>query len=298
MLSNFRGCLFGLAIGDALGRIVEGMSYEEIKNRYGFIDDYLSEEVEWTDDTEQALLLAESIASTIYFSPEDFANRLKKLSPSKFYGPTSSEAIKRLKMGYSWRESGVPSDTDGAAMRVASIGLVYHFNYNLVEDYAVISSMITHKGSAAIGGAVAVAIAIACVINEDDRMLEEIIKRTEKYDSLISEKIEYAYQIRNASLEKAVKSLGNSIMAFDAVPLAFYCYFSSKTFEKAVTKAVNAGGDTDTIAAIAGAIKGTEVGEEKIPEKFKRIKNQEKIIEAADKLYQVYLKILSNLSSF
>ena len=73
MLSNFRGCLFGLAVGDALGRTVEGMSYEEIKNRYGFIDDYLSDEAEWTDDTEQALLLAESIASTIYFTPEDTA---------------------------------------------------------------------------------------------------------------------------------------------------------------------------------------------------------------------------------
>ena len=298
MLSNFRGCLIGLAVGDALGRAVEGMSYEEIRERYGFIKDYLDEEAEWTDDTEQALILAESIASTIYFSPEDFANRLKNLPLSDFYGPTSSKAIKRLKMGYSWRESGIPSDTDGSAMRVAPVGLVYHFNYNLVENYAVISSVITHKGSAAIGGAVAVAIAIACVINEDDRMLEEIVKRAKKYDNLLAEKVEYAYQMRNASLEKAVKSLGNSIMAFDAVPLAFYCYFSSKTFEKAVTKAVNAGGDTDTIAAITGAIKGAEVGEDGIPEKFKRIKNIERVIKAADDLYRVYQKILANLSSF
>ncbi len=148
MLSNFRGCLVGLAIGDALGKDFEGLSFEEIRERYGYIRDI--GDGEWTDDTEQALILAESIASTLYFSPDDFASRLKNIGLSRFYGPTSSKAIERLKRGLSWRESGVFSDTDGSAMRVAPIGLVYHFNYNLIEKYAILSSIITHKGNAAI----------------------------------------------------------------------------------------------------------------------------------------------------
>ncbi len=291
MLSNFRGCLVGLAIGDALGKDFEGLSFEEIRERYGHIRDM--GDGEWTDDTEQALILAESIASTLYFSPDDFANRLKNIGLSRFYGPTSSKAIERLKRGLSWRESGVFSDTDGSAMRVAPIGLVYHFNYNLIEKYAIISSIVTHKGNAAIAGAVAVAIAVACAVNQDEDLLEEVVKRCEKFDVLIAEKIEYAYQIRNESLEKAVKEIGTSIMAFDAVPFAFYCYFSSKTFEEAVVKAVNAGGDTDTIAAIVGAIKGAENGLDEIPDRFKKIRDYERILEIADRLYDAYLRIAS-----
>jgi len=293
MISNFRGCLIGLAIGDALGMPFEGLSFEKIR-----CEDVIKRiNRDWTDDTEQALILAESIANTVYFSPEDFSNKLKNAKLSQFYGPTSKKAIEKLKMGYSWKDSGIISDTDGAAMRVASIGLVYHFNYNLVEDYAIISSVVTHKGNSAIAASVAVAIAIACIINEDERLVEEVVKRCERYDNLVAEKIEYAFQIRNANLEKAVKEIGNSIMAFDAIPLAFYCYFSSKTFEKAVIKAVCSGGDTDTIAAITGAMKGAEVGIERIPENFKKIKDYDKIIETADKLYKTYLSIAKISSS-
>lgn len=297
MISEFRGCIAGFAIGDSLGMPVEGLSAEEIKRIYGRIDDFLDSEDglnqgEWTDDTVQMIILAESIIETIHFSPENFAQKLKKLELSHRFGPTSSTAIKRLKIGYSWKESGINSDTNGSAMRVAPIGLVYNHNYNLVENYAEIASRVTHTGSAAISASVAVAVAIAGIVNEDDEMISEVVRRAGKYDAMVAEKIEYAYQIRNASLEKAVKELGTSIMAYESVPFAFYCYFSSKTFESAVLKAVNAGGDTDTIGAITGALKGAEVGIEKIPEKFKRIQNYSRIVELADRLYEIHEKLV------
>ena len=293
---NFRGSLAGLAIGDALGMPVEGMSFEEIRRRFGIVDRFMESEDgllagEWTDDTEQALLLAESLAETLYFQPDDFADRLRRLDISHRYGPTSSKAMQNLRRGRSWRESGIESDTNGSAMRSPPIGLMYHFNYNLVEIYAVISSSITHRGSGAIAASVAVAIGVACILNEDEKMVEEVVKRSEKYDTLVAEKIEYAYQIRSSSLERAVKEIGNSIMAVDSVPLAFYCYFSSRTFEQAVVKAASSGGDTDTIAAITGALKGTEVGIAGIPEKFRSVKDYEKIINVADRLFDAYLKI-------
>lgn len=286
----------GLAIGDALGMPVEGVSFEEIREKYREIRNFMPsgdglEAGEWTDDTEQALILAESLCETLYFSPDNFAEKLKRINLSHRYGPTSSRAITNLKRGYSWRESGIESDTNGSSMRVPPIGLLYHHNYSLVENYAAIASSITHKGNAAIAGSVAVAVGIACILNEDGMLFEEVVKRVEKYDTLTAEKIEYAFQIRNASLSKAVKELGNTMMAFDAVPMAFYCYFSSKNFEHTVIKGASAGGDTDTIAAIAGAMKGAETGFEGIPEKFKKIKNLSRIIKTADKLYNAYLRI-------
>ncbi len=296
MKDNFRGALAGLAIGDALGMPFEGISFDEIREKHGVVKEFMPSDDglsagEWTDDTEQALILAESLCETLYFSPDNFAEKLKKIQLSHRYGPTSTRAITNLKRGYSWRESGIESDTDGSSMRVSPIGLLYHYNYSLVENYAAIASSITHKGNAAIAGSVAVAVAIACILNEDDMLFEEVVKRVEKYDTLTAEKIEYAYQIRNASLSKAVKELGNTIMAFDAVPMAFYCYFSSKNFEQAVIKGASAGGDTDTIAAMAGSMKGAETGFEKIPAKFKKIKDLDRILEISDLLYEAYLKI-------
>ncbi len=288
--------MVGLAIGDALGMPVEGMSFEEIRERYGEISDFMPsddglEAGEWTDDTEQALILAESLCETLYFSPENFAEKLKDISLSHRYGPTSSRAITNLKRGYSWRESGIESDTDGSSMRSPPIGLLFHHNYSLVENYAAIASSITHRGNAAIAGSVAVAVGVACILNEDEMLFEEVVKRVEKYDTLMAEKIEYAYQIRNSSLSKAVREIGNTIMAFDAVPLAFYCYFSSKNFEQAVIRGANAGGDTDTIAAIAGAMKGAETGFERIPERLRKVKNLDRILDTADLLYDAYLRI-------
>ncbi|MEM4524728.1 MAG: ADP-ribosylglycohydrolase family protein, partial [Archaeoglobaceae archaeon] len=198
MLEKFEGCILGLAIGDALGMPVEGMSREKIKQIYGEIRDFLPSPYgdlkagEWTDDTEQTLLLAESIIETIYFSPENFVEKLKNwFYTGRRIGPTTRAAIIKLLRGAKWYESGINSDTCGSAMRVAPIGLVYHFNFNLVERYAEISSRITHSGIGAIASAIAVAIAIACKVLDfsDEEMLEEVIKRVESYDALLADKI-------------------------------------------------------------------------------------------------------------
>lgn len=302
MVEKFEGTIVGLAIGDALGMPAEGMSREEIKRLFGEIREFLPSPYgdlkagQWTDDTEQTIALAESILETVYLDPQNFAERLKKwyLSGGRRIGPTTRIAVINLLRGAVWQESGVFSDTCGSAMRVAPIGLVYHFNLNLVERYAEISSMITHKGSAAIGGAVAVAIAISCKILDfsDEEMLEEVVKRVEKHDQLLSEKISYAYEIRNKELDFAVEKLGNSISALDAVPMGFYCVFSSADFEDAVLKSANCGGDTDSISAITGAIKGAE-GIEKIPKRFlDRLEDFEYLKELADRLYELHERIV------
>ena len=293
MIDSFRGCLAGLAIGDALGMPYEGRESVDV-NDLEFLDSPFGDlkAGQYTDDTEQTIMLAESIVETIYFSPENFAEKLKRAELRRRYGPTSRRAISRLQMGASWKESGVESDTCGAAMRVAPIGLVYHFNYSLVENYCSISSMITHRGRGAVAGAVAVGLAIAMLVNEDFN-LEELLSFVSKHDSLLAEKIEYAYEIRRENEIKAAKEIGNSIMSYDVVPLAFYCFFSSSSYAEGVKKAIRCGGDTDTVAAIVGAFFGTKDGYSRIPERLKKVEDLEYIIDLADRLYEVYLKIAS-----
>ncbi|RLI77476.1 ADP-ribosylglycohydrolase family protein [Archaeoglobales archaeon] len=301
MLDQFKGCILGVAIGDALGMPVEGLTRNKIKELYGKVKDYLPSPYndfkagEWTDDTEQMITLAESILETVYLSPENFAEKLKRWyveSKNPRIGPTSSRALRNLINGIPWDRAGVYSETCGAAMRVMPIGLVYHFSLNLVERYAVISASITHKGTAAIGGAVAISISIACLCLdfEKEEVVREVVERVKRYDDLLAEKIEHSYHISDKDIDFAIDKLGNSVYALDSVPMAFYCYFSSKTFEDCVLKAVNAGGDTDSIAAMAGAIKGCE---SKIPAKWiKKLKDYNYLVELAERLYQLHERIV------
>jgi len=297
MRSKFAGCLLGVAIGDSLGMPVEGLSAEEIKERFGRVEDFLPSPDgfpagEYTDDTEMTLLLAKSISTTLYFSPEDFTERLMNLESFRRYGPTTRRAVQLLKSGVHWRNSGIHSNTDGAAMRVTSIGLLYHFSLDLVENYALLSSIITHRGESAIAGAVAVAVGVASILRGEN-LLRESVRRSRKYDELIAEKIQKAYELRDEVPEVALRELGNSYMSFEAIPLAFYCYFSSESFEEAVLKAVNCGGDADTVASITGALKGAEMGLERIPERLKKVRNIEEVLETAEMLYEAFLRITS-----
>lgn len=297
VLEKFEGCILGLAIGDALGMPVEGLSREKVKQIYGEIRDFLPSPYgdlkagEWTDDTEQTLLLAESIIETTYFSPENFAEKLKNwFYTGRRIGPTSRTAIMRLLRGAKWYEAGIESDTCGSAIRVAPIGLVYHFNFNLVERYAEISSRITHSSNTAIASAIAVAVAVACKMLDfsDEEMLEEVTNRIENYDALLADKIRYAYEIRNKELDYAVEKLGNTISALDVIPMAFYCVFSENDFEGSILKSANSGGDADSIASICGAIKGIEG----ISERFlNKLKDVDLLKDFAFRLYQLHTNL-------
>lgn len=288
--SRFRGAMLGLAIGDALGMPVEGMTSEEITEKFGRVEDFMpgdnNKPGEWTDDTQEALLLAESIIETVYLSPERFSAKLiSAMAQGKLLkaGPTTRRAIFNLQSGIPWTKSGVDADTCGAAMRVAPIGLVYNLNLELVEKYTYISSIVTHKGASAIAGAIAVTLMIAHICRNREKFgfkssLDSVLSSTDKYDPLISDKI------------KSGKLEGVSMLTWDVVPAAFYHFQKTESFEECVLNAVNKGGDTDSIAAIAGAMKGAKVGMEKIPEEWiSQLKDSEYILGIADQLYELHL---------
>jgi ADP-ribosylglycohydrolase len=283
---RFRGAILGLAIGDALGMPVEGLSEEEIRNKFGKIEDFIPspdgfKAGEWTDDTEQMLILAKSIFETVYFNPENFAEKLKRAMYSGKLikaGPTTRKAIYNLQRGIPWNKAGIIADTCGAAMRVAPIGSFYYSIPNLVEKYAYISSIVTHKGSAAIAGAVAISISLSCICRDftDDEIIEEVVAKTQRYDDLVSDKI------------SGNSASGFTMLSWDAVPAAFYFFRNTDSYEECVIKAVNSGGDTDSIAAMAGAMKGAEMGIQNIPSRWvENVKDSEYLLEVADGLYSL-----------
>ncbi len=239
----------GFALGDAFGAVFEGLSENEVKIRLKYFEKKGKIVSCLTDDTIQMLTLAKSLISTIYFNPSDFADRLKEVEISRI-GPTSSKAIERLRLGYSWRDSGINSNTCGSAMRVMPIGLLYSFNSNLVEEYAVLQSIITHKNKEAIAASVALALAYSYVFRNKQSKLEQIVDRVREYDvytSILIERAldgEYVYKCTN--------------LAFDVVSTAIQCYLYSENYSDCILNSVKYGGDTDSIAAIAGGLKALE----------------------------------------
>jgi len=298
MIEKCRGAIVGFAIGDALGMPVEGLSMSEIRERYGIIEDFLPspygdlKEGEWTDDTEQMLVLAYSILRNGYFNPEDFANALKGIENVRL-GPTSKEAIENLRKGIPWTLSGVESDTCGSAMRVLPIGLVYSFSLELVERYALASSVVTHRGPA-IAGAVAIAVAAACIMNEMERdeIVREVCGRVRKFDEFLADKIMMAYHLAGEDYELVAGIIGNTVSVYESVPFAFYCFFSSKHFEECALKAVNAGGDADSVAAMACGLMGCMRGIGDIPGRWRRrVKDYDILIATADRLHDLHLML-------
>ena len=153
-MDRFRGCMLGLAAGDALGMPVEGLTKDQIRECLGEVRDMVAPDQDhfhcglgpgqYTDDTEQTLLLAETIIEAGFFDVERFTAKLMDwgrcwtMDPSlnRGVGWTSKTAIQDLLRDRPWQEAGLPTPTCGSAMRTAPIGLVYHCNLDLVSMYA------------------------------------------------------------------------------------------------------------------------------------------------------------------
>ena len=155
---RFQGCLLGLAVGDALGAPVEGMSEVEIIGLHGRITE-LSGGGGWalgeyTDDTSMMLAIARSIAALGRFSPEDVAERFLEWfeAGAKGIGHTTFVALNEMRSGVPWRQAGQnahrllreKSAGNGSLMRSAPVALLHHRDPEWMVKDTLNSSIITH----------------------------------------------------------------------------------------------------------------------------------------------------------
>lgn len=302
--SKYIGCMLNAAVGDALGKQNEGRRRSEISVQakdYGSAPSGSPGEKlgkgQYTDDTEQMLVLAESIIECNGFDVEDFAKRIARwgadalLDPARksLLGPSSAKAIARLNSGVSWKESGSDIPSCGSAVRVPPVGLFYA-NMEEIESNAALSSIPTHNTGSAIAGAVAVAVGVRCAI--EDMELFEIMKetciRTSKYDLELGKKIRFAFENMNEEPHEMFTRLGTSYSVYEVVPSAFYCFSRHvENAKSAVIEAVNAGGDTDSIACVTGALCGALHGFAPLPKRWiKGLENRERVRRTARIIFE------------
>jgi ADP-ribosylglycohydrolase len=307
LLDRFRGCLLGVAVGDALGMPTEGYTAREIHCKFGLVAEMLPAPEghfhtglaagQFTDDTEETLLLAESMIQSSGFSADRFSEKLACWGSAwilderlnRGVGFATRCAVENLIAGTHWQQSGLPIPTCGSAMRAAPIGLLYHFDLNLVKSYADLQSLPTHTAPAARAGAVAVAVGVALALHGFSR--EAILKNAASYASRLdedfAERLSWVGTLLDLPAEDALSHIGNSPLARETVPAAFYCFLKFKG-ALALTTAASSGGDTDSVAAIAGALFGASSGPSWIKQSWlAALEDRQRIEDAASGLLEL-----------
>jgi ADP-ribosyl-[dinitrogen reductase] hydrolase len=311
LLDRFRGCLLGAAVGDALGMPTEGYTANEIRAKFELVRDMMKapeghfhtglEAGQFTDDTEETLLLSESMIESYGFSPERFSDKLTAWGMAwtlderlnRGVGFATRLAVESMISGTPWQESGMDVPTCGAAMRAAPIGLLYHEDLNTVKSYADLQSLPTHSSPAARAGAVAVAAGVTLCVNgfSKEMVLRIAASQACKLDADFAERLLRVISLQDLNPEDALERIGNSPKAEETVPAAFYCFLTLEP-EEALIMAVNAGGDTDSIASIAGALCGAAGGPGWIPERWLRVlEGRERIENAARGLSELHFML-------
>ncbi|HEM62570.1 MAG TPA: hypothetical protein ENO24_09785 [Chloroflexi bacterium] len=297
---RFAGCLVGLAIGDALGMPFEGLGARFIQAHHQTVTEFLPGDDlaagQYTDDTKMMLCLADSIVDNGGVNPEDVARRFVAWFDSgdlRGIGMTCLEAILNLTGGTPWRESGKRGEWaagNGTAMRIAPVGLVDCLDLESLREDCWATSVITHNNPEAVAGATAVAYVIARLLR-GDRKPEALL--TEAADFVgqceVSRRLQKAHLLleRDTPTLEALAELGTSGYVVETVASALYCFLRTpQDFLSTCSSAVVAGGDTDTTAAVAGAISGAYNGIDKLPAHLvSQVEDSQRLQKLAGDLY-------------
>ncbi len=291
------GSILGQALGDALGFVVESQPPEVARE---YVDHWLragraGERAhpqfpfgQYSDDTQLARELLRSFQDAGHWDPATFAVRLSELfrdGRDVGAGRGTRSAALRLLMGVPWRESGTPAPYagNGAAMRAGPLGLLLPDPPAMCHA-AREQSRITHLDSRCAAGAAAVARAVGiasgyrgvaadfladvagCAEGEDVSVAETIRGLA---DWIALEPADAARHVHESGLDPAHMDRWRGISAFvtPSVLWSLYAFLRSPDdYWETICTAIAVGGDTDTMAAIAGAISGARLGVEALPE--------------------------------
>jgi ADP-ribosyl-[dinitrogen reductase] hydrolase len=271
--------LVGKGVGDALGMAFETQpeASEELTSWTG---KFLPSEYhglragQWTDDTMMAKVLAESIVSCGGYFPRDVADRYLawyRSGDKRGMGKTTEEALERLLQGRGWTESGVEgAEGNGTAMRSAPLGLYFQEDLETVREFAQMDARITHRSREAEEGSVAVAVAVALLASQRTRredLVGEVAK--ELRDCKVRDGLLWLAEQGEKTTPDVIREIGTKAHAVQTVPAAFAAFVLTESFVDCVETAIRAGGDTDTTAAIAGALAGTHYGLSGIPKYYR-----------------------------
>jgi poly(ADP-ribose) glycohydrolase ARH3 len=152
-------------------------------------------------------------------------------------------------------------------MRVAPVGVFYARDLDRLRDEAARSARVTHASRQAVAGAVAQAAPVAAAVRGESPLEAALAEAATSELRFALRRVADGLEQEWAHPEAAAE-LGTEATALRSVPAAVYAATRARSFEDACTFAVQMGGDTDTIAAMAGAVAGARFGATAIPQRW------------------------------
>ena len=271
--NRFRGCLLGLAVGDAIGTTVEFLprgSFEPLTDMIGGGPFHLKAG-QWTDDTSMALCLATSLVERGGFDARDQMERYCRWAATGYLsstgtcfdiGNTVASALRRFRQtGEPFAGSSDPwSAGNGCIMRLAPIAMFYFPDIDAAEQFAAESSRTTHGAQECLDASRLLARIIVRALS--DRPKDEVaLADCESF--MGSPKI--VAIARGDYLRKTESAIRGSGYVVESLEAALWCFMRTDTFKDAVLMAANLGDDADTTATVCGQIAGAYYGELAIP---------------------------------
>lgn len=284
---RFQGVLVGTAVGDALGLPAEGLSKQRIARRWpgAWRHRFLFGRGMISDDTEHTLFVAQALLQ--YPTDVDGFRRALAwklrwwfLSLPAGIGFATLRAILKLLLGWPAHKSGVFSAGNGPAMRAGVIGAYFYNDPARRKAFVAASTLLTHTDPKALIGSLAVATVVAWEVRQvsveegdSEDVLSELVTLSEADDDqwrvLVGQMGTALERADDVSQFAAVLGLekGVSGYVYHTVPVAIYaCLRHRGVFERALSAALDLGGDTDTVGAIVGAMAGAAVGRRGVPD--------------------------------
>jgi ADP-ribosyl-[dinitrogen reductase] hydrolase len=288
---HLAGCLLGTALGDALGLASEGLSPQRQARLFPRTERYHLLPFGrgmCSDDTEHAIMVAQSLVATCGFTQafgnvddfrSDLAWRMRwwLLGLPAGIGMATLKGILKLWLFVPRRWQGAYSAGNAPAMRSALLGVFWSGDPDKLRLHVEASSRLTHSDPKAAQAALAVAVAAGLSAQQAGRV--DANAYTVQMTTLLgTEGAELAALIgrvagsvrEGQSTQDFAVSLGLAKgvtgYSFHTVPVALHAWLAHPgDFRAAVLAAIRCGGDTDTVAAITGAIAGAGCGRDALP---------------------------------
>lgn len=291
---RFRGCLLGLACGDAVGTTVEFRRRGTFPPVTGMLGGgpFSLRPGEWTDDTSMALCLASSLLELGTFDAADQMQRYCRWHSDGYWssngrcfdiGNTVADALYRFReTGDAFSGSTNPRAAgNGCIMRLAPVPMFFFPDHELAIDMSGESSRTTHGAAECVDSCRLLA-AILCRAlageSKDDVLLNHGLS------SIVSPKVRaIADGGYRAKTEADIRGSGYVVECLEA---ALWCFHHTNTFEAAILAAANLGDDADTTGAVCGQIAGAFYGTAGFPAAWlERLALQTEIRALADRLH-------------
>ncbi len=303
--SKFIAGMVGSALGDAIGELAfRGWGEAALRAEVAQQDVLV-----YTDDTAMAIGLAESITQVGRLDQQHLGDTFRanfQREPWRGYAtgpPTIFHLVGQRAVSYAKAAQslfgGEGSFGNGAAMRVAPVGLFFHPQRRHAPDLyeqARLSAEVTHAHPIGVDGAATLAQAIAQAVKLDPQEpfpfeqfsqgLVDVARTPEMRDKMA---LVRTLIVQGVPASEAARQLGRSVAVHESLPFALYAFLRHPhSFENCLFCAILNGGDRDTLGAMAGAVSGAYLGIEAIPPAWReKIENRRHIEGLAVKLAEM-----------